>query len=202
MITKTLDQTLPCNGKLCKDCVTCVYDREIPTFHQAKEKMGKTCNYCPYLMKIPKTDCRYIYKCGKATYQLEGSKYFRIVDADAWAMKNIPSPSWCPLSDSDRNKQKQLPMPTTTTAPNSYQAKREAMKLFPRQIEWEDIQEGGIYVVPKILYQPRKIVKVEMRNEYICRCHEVDENGNCSTIVTNLYPSDLDTIMLVKKHEF
>ena len=85
-----------------------------------------------------------------------------------------------------------------TTQVLTYTEKRERMKNLPKHLKWEELKEGEIYVIPKILYQSRKVIKIVFKTENLIRCSEIDEKGEESTILSSIYPTDIDLCLLQK----
>jgi len=159
---------------------------------------SKFCNSCPNLVKTESNISPHAYDvtCGIVSYEAFGVSRHRRIDTNVKLSEDIETPSWCPS-----NKKKE----TTTTTPTymSYSDKREKMKTFKRKIEWDDIKEGEVYVIPKILNQARKIVRVITKNDLSCICHEINENTlNEYSYNVTFYPSDLDAIFLNTIHNF
>jgi hypothetical protein len=69
-------------------------------------------------------------------------------------------------------------------------------------MNWKDIKEGDMCVVPKILQQKRKLVLVKERNEYVLKCVLLDNNLQPTTTYTNIYSNDIDVKFIVKIHNF
>ena len=85
----------------------------------------------------------------------------------------------------------------------TYSEKRTLMKELPKHLKWDDIEEGKLYVIPKIMSQSRKIVKVYNKTSAVCVCHEISEiTGNEYTYNCNIYPSDLDAVFITELREF
>ena len=77
------------------------------------------------------------------------------------------------------------------------------MKLLPRHLEWEDLKEGHIYVIPKIMSQTRKIVKVITKTDMVCSCHEISElTGNEYNYNCSVYPTDLDAVFITEMRKY
>jgi hypothetical protein len=68
----------------------------------------------------------------------------------------------------------------------------------PKHIEWCDIQEDEVYVIPKILSQSRKVIRVVCKNDNFLRYSEIDEYGNESHTLSSIYPKDIDAVFMTK----
>ena len=80
----------------------------------------------------------------------------------------------------------------------TYTERREKLMELPKHVEWDDIEEGGVYVIPKILSQSRKVVRVVMKSDTLLRCSEIDEYGEESKTLSSVYPKDIDTVFITK----
>ena len=85
----------------------------------------------------------------------------------------------------------------------TYSEKRELMKELPKHLAWDEIEEGKTYVIPKIMSQPRKVVKDSSKTSGDCVCHEINEStGNEYSYSCNIYPSDLDAVFITEHRKF
>ena len=85
----------------------------------------------------------------------------------------------------------------------TYSERRTLMKDLPKHLKWDEIEEGKTYVIPKIMSQGRKIVKVSSKTSGVCVCHEINETtGNEYSYTCNIYPSDLDAVFITELREF
>jgi hypothetical protein len=84
----------------------------------------------------------------------------------------------------------------------TYYERREKLKTLPRHLAWDEIQENGVYVIPKLLSQARKVVKVIMKTENLIRTVEINEHGDESTYSSTIYPNDLETVFITKIHKY
>ena len=222
----------PCNGKDCMECETCIFDKELfidKIQPNKKENMGNSsrlCNLCVNLGKSyeHREKGRFDATCKITTFEgLQGPRPRRI-DYNLAETQDIPCPTWCPLRNSHPiglptssqvthrpNPQATGPQPSAPTIPLSqkpiseltYSEKRERMKELPRHVEWEDIKEGKLYVIPRILSQSRKVVKVITKTDMSCICHEISEyTGQEMSYNCTVYPSDLDAVFITEVHEF
>ena len=219
----------PCSGKDCKDCETCIIDRElfpdgVTPNEEEKNKISnnmcsqRLCNECVNLTK-DYTHCgmgRFDAACKIVSYEAFGEKRPRRIDYNLAPRQDIISPNWCPLKESAA----QLMLPSQVThKPNpqqtgpqgssssngytSYSDRREKMKNLKSHMEWKDIEEGKVYLIPRILSQSRKIVKVITKTDLSCICHEISEyTGNEYQYNSTFYPSDLDAVFITEMHEF
>jgi hypothetical protein len=83
-----------------------------------------------------------------------------------------------------------------------YNEKRKKMEKLPRHVEWEDIKEGKLYVIPQIIKQKGKIVRAGRKTEYTLMCNAVDENLQDTCFIHNVYRKDIDAIFIVEYHNF
>ena len=213
----TVEEGHPCFGKDCTQCESCIFDEDLFKEEPIKENKNmcnkKLCNECIHLEKnYDHTSFgRFDASCKLVSYSAFGKTHSRRIDYNVDITKDIYAPTWCPFNDG----KEQLSLPATTSTPtssssngnivihSSYNDKREKMKGLKRHLEWCDIKEGGIYVIPKILSQARKIVKVITKTEYSCVCHEISEyTGTEFSCNTTFYPSDLDAVFITEKRNF
>ena len=219
----------PCAGKDCLQCETCIFDRDLfedgitPNERKVKENKNnmcsrRLCNECPNLNRETE-HCptgTFDASCKKVSYHAFGKTHPRRIDYALSPNQSIISPNWCPLNEGT-SSQKLLPSPqeirpkpqdtgphsSTTPAYTSYSDRRDKMKELKKHLEWDDIKEGNIYVIPKILNQARKIVKVITKTDLSCICHEISEiTGNEFTYNCTVYPSDLDAVFITELHNF
>lgn len=221
----------PCRGMDCKDCVTCRFDVELfpdgvqPNKKKADSMDRKLCNGCVNLERNyeMRFGGRFDAACKVCTYEALGSKRARRIDFNVSPSSDIVTPDWCPLKDSKpyglpspstvssaRPKPQEtgphpstVPTPTNDVSQLTYAEKRERLKTLPKHLEWNEIQEGHIYVIPKIMSQCRKIVKVLSKTEMCCSCHEISETtGNEYQYICSVYPSDLEAVFITEIHNF
>lgn len=215
----------PCAGKDCIECETCIFDRDLfadnitPNEREkqnvnSKNNMSESrlCNNCVNLCRnYDKCDIGcFDASCKVVTYEAFGEKRPRRIDFNLKPNQSIVSPSWCPLKGTTPPPGLPAPSQVTTrprpqdTGPySSYTDRREKMKGLRKHIDWDDIKEGGIYVIPKILSQARKIVKVITKTNMCCTCHEISEyTGNEYSYNCTLYPSDLDAVFITELRNF
>lgn len=216
----------PCKGKDCKDCETCIFDRDLfedgvtPNEREKNKKTdsmcNRTCNECVNLVRSYEycQSGRFDAACKVVSYTAFNQSRPRRIDYNLSPNQSIASPNWCPLLANNSKPPMALPSqsrPTTpmgadiVTPPTStpIYTKREKMKELQKHIEWKDIEEGKVYLIPKILTQARKIVKVITKTDMCCTCHEISEyTGNEYTYNCSFYPSDLDAVFITEIHEF
>ena len=211
----------PCAGKDCKDCETCIFDEDLfldKVQPNIKYKMSSNlCNLCGNLEKSyeHRVDGHFDAACRAVRYEALNTSRARRIDYNLASTQDIVRPSWCPLNPN--NKHLSLPAPTQVQSPKedieelkkkpiedlTYTERRTLMKELPKHLEWKDIKEGSMYVIPKIMSQSRKIVKVINKTEAVCVCHEISEyTGNECAYSCNIYPSDLDAVFMTELRNF
>ena len=184
---------------------------------------SNTCNNCPNLSKhYEHCDIGHFdAACGLVSYEAFGVSRPRRIDYNLSPNQTIVSPNWCPLKSSNSQTTPPPPPSQVTHRPNpqqtgpqasqqkclpaytSYSDRREKMKELKRHVDWEDIEEGKIYVIPRILNQTRKIVRVITKTNLSCICHEISEyTGNEYQYNSTIYPSDLDAVFITEMREF
>jgi hypothetical protein len=210
----------PCVGKDCLTCETCIFDRELfpnketPNEREKRKQLNnmcnnKTCNECVNLVR-DYTYCgagRFDAACKVVSYEAFGEKRPRRIDYNLALNQSIARPNWCPLISGGST---QLALPSQVShKPNpqssylTYSDRREMMKNLKCHVAWDDIQEGKIYVIPRILSQARKIVKVITKTNLSCICHEISEyTGNEYNYNSTFYPSDLDAVFITEIRDF
>ncbi len=187
------------------------------------EKKEK-CEFCGCLIKnyIGTDRTKFNACCGKFFITFSKGKRPRIIKANVEDASDILTPSWCPkifgvtsrtinaqdLIDDDEETYENPPSHTEikqeakTTTAMTYTEKREKLMSLPRRLAWDEIKEGKYYVIPQILYQAPKIVKVILKTDTLIRCNEVKYDGTVSTVATSIYPQDIDAVFLVEHHKF
>ena len=184
---------------------------------------SNTCNNCPNLSKhYEHCDIGHFdAACGLVSYEAFGVSRPRRIGYNLSPNQTIVSPNWCPLKSSNSQTTPPPPPSQVTHRPNpqqtgpqasqqkclpaytSYSDRREKMKELKRHVDWEDIEEGKIYVIPRILNQTRKIVRVITKTNLSCICHEISEyTGNEYQYNSTIYPSDLDAVFITEMREF
>jgi hypothetical protein len=104
--------------------------------------------------------------------------------------------------DYDDDEYNYNPTPTTQTKPLTYYEKKERLKKMPPHLSWDDIKEGDVYVIPKILTQARKVVRIVMKTDTMLRCSEINEFGEESKCCTSVYPSDIEMVFITNIHKY
>ena len=221
----------PCGRKDCSQCETCVFDEDL--FLEKEEKNNKEkmanrlCNLCVNLARSyeNRENGRFDVACKVVTFEALGEKRPRRIDFNVSQTQDIVSPNWCPLKSGGLVGQMGLPFHPNISTPKkeventeektsstpidkpfkemTYSEKREKLKELPKHIEWDDIKEGNFYVIPKILSQARKVVKVITKTSTCCMCHEISQyTGEEYTYSCNVYPSDLDAVFITELRNF
>ena len=221
----------PCAGKDCRECDTCIFDEDlfIDKVQPNKRKdimSNNLCNFCANLEKSfeHREPGRFDAACRAVTYDTWNCSRPRRIDYNLSQTQDIVRPSWCPMNNPN-NKHMALPTPSQTSQPLvppytpksqnteelrkkpvnmlTYSEKRELLKELPKHLEWDEIEEGKTYVIPKIMSQPRKVVKVSSKTSGVCVCHEINEStGNEYSYSCNIYPSDLDAVFITEYRKF
>ena len=221
----------PCRGKDCRECETCIFDEDlfIDKVQPNKRKdimSSNLCNFCANLEKSfeHREPGRFDAACRAVTYDTWSCSRPRRIDYNLSQTQDIVRPTWCPMNNPN-NKHMALPSPNQVSTPLvppytpkpqnieelrkksvnllTYSEKRELMKELPRHLEWDEIEEGKTYVIPKIMNQLRKIVKVSSKTSGVCVCHEINEStGNEYSYSCNIYPSDLDAVFITEFRKF
>ena len=223
-MTHIIDDNInhPCYGMNCNECETCKFDKDLFVENKKNNQYMDnydSCEYCSSLIKNYIGDDRLQFNacCGRCMVTFNTYLRPRIIKAKTGPMLPLPTPDWCPkkrgvtteyLTASElQNEVKSLPSPSTVSTANSnteinkpmtYSEKREKMMQLPKHIEWNDIKEGDVYVIPKILHQSRKVVRVVIKTESLLRCSEIDEYGKESQVLTSVYPRDIDMVFITK----
>lgn len=217
----------PCADKNCNECETCIFDQDLfLENHKNKKDMDvcTSCHLCGNLIKNYIGDDRLQFNacCGRFMVMFNTYSRPRIIKAKTGPMVPLPPPEWCPKNrgvtsmsvSSDMLAQdvnKALPAPLQVSTPKetvepvvktyktmTYTERREKLMALPKHLEWDDIVEGEIYVIPKILSQARKVVRVIMKSDTLLRCSEIDEYGKESQVLCSVYPRDIDVVFMTK----
>lgn len=187
------------------------------------------CDECKSLIKnhIGDEKVRFNACCASCRIMFNGYSRPRIIKANTGPMLPINTPEWCPKnrgvttqwisSDEFRNSIKsssQVQQSSSNKENNNtlkqyvkkeymtYTEKRDKMMTLPKHLKWEDIKEGEIYVIPKILYQTRKVIKVINKGDTFIRYSEIDGNGNETNYISSVYPKDIDMVFITKFLKF
>ena len=211
----------PCYGMSCNECETCIFDRDIFADDKPKKEnmyLNESCHLCGNLIKnyIGEDRLRFNACCGRSLIGFNSYSRPRVIKAATGPMVPLPPPEWCPkkrgvtkeyITSTEAEQdlvRKCLPAPSTATQnivqnrPMTYSERREKLMALPKRLEWDEIEEGGVYVIPKILSQARKVVRVVMKTDDILRCSEIDEFGKESQVLTSVYPRDIDVVFITK----
>lgn len=217
----------------CETCIfdeDLFLDKTQPNKKFKNNMCRRLCNECVNLTKSfeMREAGRFDAACKLVTYEALGTSRARRIDFNISHGQDIVAPNWCPLKDAKHmefpsasrprpqdtgpqpnlNPNAALPSPSTSVSNNSsgeltFTEKRERMKLLPRHIKWEDIKEGHTYVIPKIISQSRKIVKVITKTDMVCSCHEISElTGNEYSYNCSVYPTDLDAVFITELRKY
>ena len=204
----------PCAGKICNECESCIFDEDL--FLDKKHNMDKctSCHLCGNLIKnyIDDDKLQFNACCGRFMVLFNTYSRPRLIKAKTGHMLSLTPPEWCPKNNGITNVSiphsdliKSLPSPSQVSTASepitktmTYTERREKIMSLPKRLAWKDIKEGEIYVIPKILYQARKVVRVIMKSDTLIRCSEIDEYGKESQTLTSVYPSDIDTVFITK----
>lgn len=89
------------------------------------------------------------------------------------------------------------PVVTTPRKLTFYEKKTKLME-FPKHLTWDEIKEDEVYVIPRILTQPRKVVRILVKTDSLIRCCEIDEYGEESSVMISLFPNDIDLVFITK----
>ena len=211
----------PCADKNCNECETCIFDQDLfLENHKNKKDMDvcTSCHLCNNLVKnyIDDDKIQFNACCGRFMVWFNGYSRPRIIKAKTGPMLPLTPPEWCPknrgvtqmsvsseMLNKDISKALPAPLPTKVEEVKTYKTmtyteRREKLMALPKHLEWDDIEEDGVYVIPKILSQSRKVVRVIMKNDTLLRCSEIDEYGKESQTLSSIYPKDIDAVFMTK----
>lgn len=206
-------------------CEDCEFREEKKETKNNNIMNNETCNICQSLIKNYVGDGRLVFNacCGKVIIDYTSFTRPRVIKYKTGQMLAIETPEWCPKkhgidkqvlkpiageSYSDENEITQRSLPARVapsaqeTRPMTYYERREKLKTLPKHLAWDEIQENGVYVIPKLLSQARKVVKVIMKTENLIRTVEINEHGDESTYSSTIYPNDLETVFITKIHKY
>ena len=194
----------PCFGKSCEGCETCMFDEPIP---DRSLRILPQCNECGYLIKqYSGSKSEFSASCAKHMIMTENVERARIIQRNVSGNAPIYRPDWCPkIMTATPTQPTKLMLPAVINKPvtyDDYVEKRNRMKELPSVMNWKDIKEGDMCVVPRILRQKRKVILVKERNEYVLKCVELDDNLNPTSSYINIYSNDIDIQFIVKIHKF
>lgn len=172
----------------------------------------ESCHLCKDLVKnyVGEERLRFNACCGRSLVSMNSFSRPRLIAENTGPMLQLTAPDWCPKKrgvtkefvDVDRMPSLTPPPPPSETKPLTYFERKEKLMELPRRIKWEDIEEDGVYVIPKILNQSRKVVRIVIKGDSYLRCSEIDEHGNESQVLTSIYPKDIDAIFITKVLKF
>lgn len=210
-------------GYQCEDC-------EYKDFKEDKKMITptETCNKCQDLVKNFIGDGRLVFNacCGRVSIDYGDYSRPRVIKYKTGQMLAIDTPDWCPKKhgiskqvlkpigetnpiDKDKTRASlpaRVAPPSQTTVqeskPLTYYERRERLKTLPKHLEWDEIKENSVYVIPKILSQARKVVKIVMKTDSLIRAVEINEHGVESTYCSTIYPNDLETVFITKLHKY
>lgn len=209
----------PCYGKSCENCETCMFDEYLFNYDKLKKQNmeeNDSCHLCGSLIKnyIGDDRLRFNACCGRSIIGYTTFTRPRVIKANIGPMVPLPIPSWCPkkrgvvneyvspsvVEEEPTPKLPLLPIVAKEEPkkPMTYAEKKEKLMGFPRRIEWDDIEEDAIYVIPKIMSQSRKVVRIIVKSDTFLRCSEIDEYGEESKTLTSIYPKDIDAVFITK----
>lgn len=197
----------PCYGMDCKDCETCIFDVDL--FKEDKN-MKNTCNNCKSLVKNYVGDgmLQFDACCSRCMVTYSNYSLPRNIRYKTGHMVDIETPDWCPKARGVTKEYKSsvdIAASNAQTAekkPLTYMEKKERLMNLPRSTEWEDIKEGDVYVIPKVLSSYRKVVRVVIKTDTLIRCSDIDEFGKESQVCTSIYKSDIDSHFMKKVHKY
>ena len=204
----------PCEGKDCRECNTCKFDEPIPVHEPPKPEATKVlpsslCNYCGYLIKNYRDhgDIKFNACCGRSIIRTEDCTRPRTISYRIEEKTLIPIPDWCPkLMDTPNGGNAHITraeeVKPQKTEYEIYQEKRSKLERLPNHLDWEDIKEGKIYVIPRIIKQVGKVVRAVCKTEYTLRCIALDDNLKETSFYHNVYRADLDANFIVEYHKF
>lgn len=221
----------PCAGKDCLQCETCIFDRDLfedgitPNERVTKNNKvnnnmcsnSRLCNECINLLRDYEhcSEGKFDAACKAMSYTAFNVTRPRRIDYNLLPNQDISSPTWCPLKNTaaqllltaEPSSTRPLPQNTgprpSTTTPSTTYDRREKMKELRKHLAWDDIKEGNMYVIPKILDKSRKVVRVITKTPMSCICHEISEyTGAEYTYNCMVYPSDLEAIFITEMRKF
>lgn len=169
------------------------------------------CKDCPHMHKKYLSDEKLAFNasCGLCVIKNndDNTSFTKLIAKNKGMMLTIKCPDWCPLLNKNENtKEKEE---TTKEIPNmiraskmSYQEKREYLLSKHSYIPWQDIKEGSEYVIPQWGCIKTKRILIEYKTDQMLRYYEIDEDGNKSTALSFIYPTEEKLSLLVEYHKF
>ena len=201
MITEVYNGEIhPCLGKNCLQCETCIYDKPLDDVVKPKKKKSEcVCNYCGYLIKQfrDKGDKIFNACCSKAKIEAPNYSRPRTIDFRLTDDMDIETPGWCP-----KFKEAKMASSESKSTGLTYSERRDRLKALPPHLDWNQIEVNKMYVVPSILGRKRKILFAKFKTTYTLVCNDVDENGNVTDIITNIFKTDIDSNFIVEYKKF
>lgn len=203
----------PCYGLDCSECETCIFDEDLFVEKDRKDYSMESneCKYCSSLIKNYIGDDKIQFEacCGRSLVDYNSYTKPKTIMAKCGPMLSIITPSWCPkkrgvIKESiqyrgEEEKEEEKPKAIKDL---SYFEKKELLMKLPKHLQWDEIEEGEIYVIPKILSQDRKVVRVVVKSDNLIRYSEIDEYGEEGRALTSIFPRDIDTIFITKLLKF
>lgn len=181
----------------------------------------KTCAECDALVKeyLDDTKIPFKAKCQRYTVQHPNKDVQpRVIMEKCGPMIGIECPEWCPrkrnvtqthivIPNTNEKKTTTLILPPPTNTPTkvlTYAEKMNALKELRKAVEWDDIEVGNIYIIPKTTsYKKGKRVKVVSKNDTSFSYRELDlESGEPSSTISYCYRTDVDTTLLTQSKNF
>ena len=197
----------PCHGLDCRECETCIFDEDLFAEKDRKKNSMESneCGYCSSLVKNYFGDDKLQFEacCNRSIVNYNSYTKPRTIIAKCGPMLPIKTPAWCPkkrgvIKESIQYKGEENKEKPKSVKDLTYSEKKELLMSLPKHLEWDEIEEGGIYVIPKILSQDRKVVRVVVKSDNIIRYSEIDEYGEEGRALTSIYPRDIDTVFITK----
>ena len=205
MARSVFNEEHPCFGKSCEGCEVCMFDEPIP---DKSLRILPQCNECGYLIKhYVNNNSEYNALCAKHMIITENVERARTIQRNV-SGKDAPvyRPDWCPkIMTATPTQPTKLMLPAVINKPvtyDDYVEKRNRMKELPSIMDWKNIKEGDMCVVPRILRQKRKLVLVKERTDYVLKCIELNDNFQPTSTYINIYSNDIDVQFIVKIHKF
>lgn len=165
-------------------------------------KIENLCDYCGYLIKdySSKNKGEYIACCGKCWE----NGLPKIISRTIKSGEKVCPPFWCHKLVGDKKKGELVatssPQQPQTNS-SSTETKRDKIGRLPTHLKWDDIEEGTTYVIPPIMNQKLRVVRVDSKTDYCIRCFALNSNMQADGSVYNIYKRDLDMIFIVKYHK-
>ena len=146
----------------------------------------------------------------------------RTVNYRAYDHMQIINPEWCPLLPENKDKPKVYDI--TSAFDNAAEKRRkeeEARKAaelekkaaaelekkkmkekLPRRVEWESINVGDNYVIPRIESKPCKFMKVVDKNVALIKLKEIEQDGSLSIMVSTIFKDDIEAKLMTALKKF